>query len=59
MKKITFVTFLSLNLNFDTQFKEFDVGNKGWEYNVSKKTALKFRYFSNETFFLSQLMNFG
>ena len=37
MKKVTFVTFLSLNLNFDTQFKEFDVGNKGWEYKVSKK----------------------
>ena len=38
MKKVTFVTFLSLNLNFDTQFKEFDVGNKGWEYKVSKNS---------------------
>ena len=37
MKKITFVTFLSLNLNFDTQFKEFDVGNKGWKHKFSKK----------------------
>ena len=34
MKKITFVTFLSLNLNFDTQFEEFDVGNKGWKHKV-------------------------
>ena len=37
IKKITFVTFLSLNLNFDTQFKEFDVGNKVWKHKVSKK----------------------
>ena len=37
MKKINFVSFLSLDLNFDTQFKEFDVRNKGWEYKVSKK----------------------
>ena len=26
-----------LNLNFDTQFKEFDVGNKVWKHKVSKK----------------------
>ena len=32
-----FCHILSLNLNFDTQFKEFDVGNKVWKHKVSKK----------------------